>query len=1628
MIESNNATREFADVLAEIMTRQDKGETIDLKAVIDEYPKFETEFTEYFAAVESIDEMSEPDDEFFNNTMVFDETETVAGNIETKQNPTKQTSTRSFSTDEYPFMFGRYEMLRLLGKGGMGKVYLAKDSILGRKVALKIPEIPADNDEYVKRFYREARAAAAIQHRNICPVFDIGELDGIRFISMAYIEGKPLSDFTGKKKPQNPKAVAMTVRKMAIALHEAHKLGIVHRDLKPANVMIDKQNEPVIMDFGLARDVSLSDATQLTQAGVIVGTPAYMSPEQIRDTGNVTASSDVYSLGVIMYLMLTGKLPFEGDLVSIITQIIADAPSRPVEICGKIDPVMDEICLKAMSKVATDRFSSMIDFASALNDFLRGNSTQTESDDRKPKAIAKPSVAKTNATVVQPAIPDSTADPLVNISSSTQLRANSVLDAQGPASAMDVKIETEPNLPRPKTKSLSMPNNRTAWIAAAIAFGIVGILSVVFLLPTKDGYIRVEIDDPNISAVLNSNGVTITSTDKSEAIKIEPGTTQSLKITRGDFEFETEDFVLRRGEKSVLKINFVKGKLIATRDGSAIDVEQKNVPKMVLKPLGKDPTKKTITTPDASSNSEPLAPIGPQSTTREIAAWILSKKGKVLISSDQKDLQCTSPDELPKSEFNVLEVELNQSFQDEDLRHIARLKSLRKLKSSFGIKGPGYEYFAGSALMELHCNMNGKGTAKSFLSSIAKIESLQTLSISDTTLRGRLRQLSPLAKLKHFYTWSNYLEPEDVDDLAVLSQLESISWGGRLDDQSPKKFVDAFPKLQNLDIRKTDVTDSGAVEFAKSKSLLSLKLFSTKVTPAGAERLDKLMPNCNIEYKPRSYIRRPESELNAIKEIIEKGGTIIFRSGGNVIEVTDVSGIPEDPTYRVDEIRLADSTCSDADIAQLSAIKTLRVLSAVTASIKGSGVAAIAELPIEELYMDLTEADLDAVASMKLLNALQPGRLTKEQLRKLHPLASKIRRLSFYSEGMNDENLAELAAFNNVVELTLSGNPITDESVQQILKMPNLTRLFMTDTKITDEGAIQLAALRNLQYIEIESPRCTPDGIEKLRKLLPDCDVNIYVEGPVVDESKQAESFIKRLIEIDAHFFQSAGRRIQEPLAVDLQEFYHLLNLDKRFGDQDLKMAFGFFPNLHTLGLDHTDITYEGLKVFKDRPVEMVAVRLNFTGENAKHLLNFTKTKGLGIGSTPLNDESLKYIARLDHLETLYIPFTSTFGEGLKELAALPKLRNLELNGTAISSSDLEWIKESKTLEDLNLCQCKNIDNLSFVTNCKSLRYLAILGLDVELTPLESTGIKHLVLDYVPEKHEKVLRNMKSLEMVNHVPVSKFFSQKPASEAVRKFVDRLFEIDAQLIGMDGSPIKDPANLNRGNVKELFNLDKRFGDQDLKTAFEVFPNLKNARVEKSGITYEGLKEFRDKPVDHIDLGLDFGGEKATHLLNLNNATGLGLGETGVTDDSLQYIARLKNIRSLNIGRNPIRGHGLKELAAMPRLADITFEKLEIESKDLSWIKNSKTISHLNFYGCKQLTDISFVKGCKNLRLIILPGVDPALDLSPLEGTEIQYIELDYVPEKHEKHLRKMKSLEVINRVPVSDFFSKTVKSK
>ena len=279
--------------------------------------------------------------------------------------------------DDIPEQFGRYHVIEQIGQGSMGAVYLAHDGELDRKVALKIPRFShSDESEETERFYREARAAATLRHPNICQVFDIGEIEGQHFIAMEFIKGNPLSVFIKQSEPLPVRKIASTLKKLAKALQEAHDNGLVHRDLKPDNIMIDERGEPIIMDFGLVRLMDGDD--QLTTSGAIVGSPAYMSPEQVGGLpGDIGPPSDIFSLGVITYELLTRRRPFRGNLSTIFEQITSIDPPPPSELRPDVDPVFESICLTMLAKEISNRYASMSKLSDAIGAYLEDPSSSS---------------------------------------------------------------------------------------------------------------------------------------------------------------------------------------------------------------------------------------------------------------------------------------------------------------------------------------------------------------------------------------------------------------------------------------------------------------------------------------------------------------------------------------------------------------------------------------------------------------------------------------------------------------------------------------------------------------------------------------------------------------------------------------------------------------------------------------------------------------------------------------------------------------------------------------------------------------------------------------------------------------------------------------------------------------------------------------------------------------------------------------------------------------------------------------------------------------------------------------------------------------------------------------------------
>jgi eukaryotic-like serine/threonine-protein kinase len=283
---------------------------------------------------------------------------------------------------------GRYRVLAKIGGGGMADVWLAEDAHLQRRIALKVlhPRFAQDR-EFVMRFQREAESAAGLQHPNIVAVFDRGEWEGTYYIAMQYVEGPTLKQLidSGITLEQ---AVAV-IRQVLQAAGYAHRQGIVHRDLKPQNVIVDPEGKAVVTDFGIAR----AGVSEITQTGSVMGTPHYLSPEQAQGF-DVTAVSDLYSIGVMLYEALTGRVPFEGEsAVAVAMKQVSQMPQRPSSIQPRVTPALDAVVMRALEKDPGQRFQSADAFIAALDQAMRepgGAGRGTASFATLPPVVAVP--------------------------------------------------------------------------------------------------------------------------------------------------------------------------------------------------------------------------------------------------------------------------------------------------------------------------------------------------------------------------------------------------------------------------------------------------------------------------------------------------------------------------------------------------------------------------------------------------------------------------------------------------------------------------------------------------------------------------------------------------------------------------------------------------------------------------------------------------------------------------------------------------------------------------------------------------------------------------------------------------------------------------------------------------------------------------------------------------------------------------------------------------------------------------------------------------------------------------------------------------------------------------------------
>jgi hypothetical protein len=258
---------------------------------------------------------------------------------------------------------GQYRITGILGRGGMATVYRATQERLGRDVALKVLRAAPDDPQATARFEREARSVARLSHPNILPVYDYGEEHGARYIAAQLIEGGRSLASRRAEGPVTPAEAVALAAPVLDALDYAHRQGVIHRDIKPANILLPRPDWPLLGDFGIAQ--SLAEQTQLTGAGEIIGTPAYMAPERASGLP-ADGRADLYAMGVVLYELLTGAPPFAGEPMAVLIQHIRDEPAPPSALSPGVPPALERAILRAMAKDPADRFQSAAEMAAAL--------------------------------------------------------------------------------------------------------------------------------------------------------------------------------------------------------------------------------------------------------------------------------------------------------------------------------------------------------------------------------------------------------------------------------------------------------------------------------------------------------------------------------------------------------------------------------------------------------------------------------------------------------------------------------------------------------------------------------------------------------------------------------------------------------------------------------------------------------------------------------------------------------------------------------------------------------------------------------------------------------------------------------------------------------------------------------------------------------------------------------------------------------------------------------------------------------------------------------------------------------------------------------------------------------------
>ena len=460
------------------------------------------------------------------------------------------------SGDSQLTMLREYRLLAKLGEGGMGSVYKAEHTKLKRFVALKsLPSHRRQSPDAIARFEREMWAVGALDHPNIVRAFDAGEHNGRHYLVMEFVNGVDVGLLVSHCGCLSIPDACEIIRQAAVGLAHAHQAGLVHRDIKPSNLMLTETGVVKILDLGLAlANQELYVQKDLTTTGAVIGTIDYMAPEQAESTHEVDIRADIYSLGATLYRLLSGAAPFSGrnydTLVKKVRALAMHVPESISHVRPDAPPELVAIIDKMLAKDPAARYSSPSEVAEALAPFCQ--------------------TADLTVLTQRKGSPEESTWDRVDSDALSTMRAvpkYSERKPRTPDSLPQSSSKAESGSPQVASAKSSIP----FWLSMAGVGGLlVAILSVVIILQTPKGQIEIQINDPEIKVAVENDNAIFQGVDKTHNISVTPGI-HGLKITRGNFSFDTDKFVLQNGDRIRLQVTYLPGKLQVTSSDGAFE-------------------------------------------------------------------------------------------------------------------------------------------------------------------------------------------------------------------------------------------------------------------------------------------------------------------------------------------------------------------------------------------------------------------------------------------------------------------------------------------------------------------------------------------------------------------------------------------------------------------------------------------------------------------------------------------------------------------------------------------------------------------------------------------------------------------------------------------------------------------------------------------------------------------------------------------------------------------------------------------------------------------------------------------------------------------------------------------------